>query len=112
MKWKNIGGGTFQVEAGRIIKSGEIFEADPQQVPQIFRDTIIPLDPDQDPPQTLTRKKAPAKQDPDPPTGKYSIQKRNAGWFDVVDQDGNYANESALRSGEAEELMLKLNREG
>jgi hypothetical protein len=112
MKWKNIGGGSYQISPNRIIKAGETFEADPEQIPPIFRDTIIPLNPD-DLPKPFTRTKASkalAEIEPDPKS--FSIQKRNAGWYDVVDQGGNFMNENALRIGEAEELIQKLESGG
>lgn len=41
--WKNTGG-SFRMSSGRIIKPNQMFEAFDWEVPQAFRDSIIPAD--------------------------------------------------------------------
>lgn len=43
IKWRKIGGGSFEYK-GRPIKLNEEFYADPSDIPQAFRDVIIPLE--------------------------------------------------------------------
>lgn len=43
IRWKKVGGGSFRFNR-RIIKPGEIFLANVDDIPKGFRDQIIPLD--------------------------------------------------------------------
>jgi len=107
IRYKKIGGGSLHITIGgrlRIIKPGELFDARPEEIPELFRDVIIPLDPalnaEADVP---AQKKAPSKL-------QYFVQKREkgVGYYDVVDKNGKPQNEKALRKGEAEELIAEL----
>lgn len=108
IRYKKIGGGSFTATINgkaRWIKPGEVFDARPEEIPEAFRDTIIPLD------MTLKEKadavpaqrKAPSKL-------LYFVKKREngVGYYDVVDKDGKVQNEKALRKDKAEELLESL----
>jgi hypothetical protein len=108
-QWKKIGGGSFYL-GKRIIKPGQIFFADADEIPVAFRDTIIPVD------GTMTwAKHDEVKETPNYPVNKisYSIEANatveNKGkskvWFDLVTKDGKVLNEKGLKKEEAEEQV-------
>lgn len=77
------------------VKPGEYFEAAESEVPQAFRDTIVPAE---DPKIEVKKEEA---------TAKVKLQKRTTGWYDVVDQEGNVLNKQALRHQEAVKMVEK-----
>jgi len=112
--WKKIGGGSFRLIykvgelAGKkkIVKPGEVFEAFPEEVPEAFRDVVIPLD--------KVQKQSVEEQERPIPGIKaiYTKKLRNEkvpGWFDVVDDKGKAQNERALREAAANEILKALN---
>lgn len=44
IKYIKIGGGTFRMQRGKIVKPNEKFNAYPEEIPKAFYDTIIPID--------------------------------------------------------------------
>jgi len=96
VRWRKVGGGSFRMRNGKIIKPNQVFWATPEEVPMGFRDTIIPLSelPEEKPTEIIY------------PT--YQIQVRTPGWFDIVDQAGKVINEQALREDKAKEMLERL----
>ena len=48
VRYKKVGGGSFHAKIGGkigIIKPNEVFDARPEEIPEGFRDAVIPLDP-------------------------------------------------------------------
>ena len=99
--FRKIGGGSFRTKKGKIIKPNETFLAYPEDIPDAFKDTIIPVE---EPPEV--------EPEPDETDAEeyYLIEEReNApGWFDVVNADGKAINETALREKDAKELLKRL----
>lgn len=121
IKWHKQGGGSFRMRDGRIIKPNQKFEAYPEDIPDGFRDVVVPLEPlpEDEPLQSATefelqQAEPPASLDEDQEgqaqyeiqPQQYEKQERDAtGWFDVVDSEGNHVNDKALREDEADELI-------
>jgi len=108
IRYKKVSGGSFHATIGgkaRIIKPGEIFDARPEEIPEGFRDVVIPLDPDEAKTanEAIPQTKAPSKL-------QYYVKKRDSGvgYYDVVDKNGKVQNEKALRKDKAEELIESL----
>lgn len=121
IKWHKQGGGSFHMRDGRIIKPNQKFEAYPEDIPDGFRDVVVPLEPlpEDEPLQSATefelqQAESPASLDEKQEgQAKYEIQPQQyekqerdtSGWFDVVDSEGNHVNKKALREDEAENLI-------
>lgn len=96
IRWRKTGGGSFRMKGGRIIKPGQIFEATLDEIPEAFRDIIIPLD---ELPQET----------PLISSVKYEIKMKTGGWFNVVESvSGKAMNEKGLRKEDAEKLLADL----
>ena len=95
-RWKKIGGGSFRMANGKIIKQNQIFEAAEADIPRAFRDVVVPYD-------------QPAEETPLPvvQTG-YQVISRGPGWYDVIDGQGKRVNEQALRQDAAKKLVENL----
>lgn len=97
--WRKTGGGSHRMKKNgklMIIKPGQKFKARPSEIPEAFRDIILPLE--------NIPKEPPLKVDE--PT--YEIVHKGSGWYNVVDGDGKIMNEKAMRPEEAEELVRNL----
>ena len=99
--WKKMGGGSFLMK-NRIIKPGQVFQATLEDIPEGFRDVIVPVDPAE------AKVASPEVDIVEAVVLQYFLRKRSAGYFDVVDIDGKVQNEKALREGPAEELIKSL----
>ena len=105
IRWKKIGGGSLRLKINgknTIIKPEQRFRATEEEIPEAFRDVIIP--------QQEIPGKVPAIQikaeDP-----VYTVKPRGkGGWFDVVDADGKALNEKALKEETAKKLVQDLAR--
>lgn len=103
IRWQKIGGGSLRLTIDgkkHIIKPNEKFKAGLNEVPQAFRDRIIPLD---DLPG-----KAPAPVITGVETVYVLKQRGKGGWYDVVDLNGKVLNEKALKKEVAEKLVQDL----
>ena len=96
VKWKKLGGGSFRMANGRIIKSNQIFDAKQEDIPVAFRDVVVPVNP------------LPADRPLEVVQGAYSIKSKGPGWYDVVDSLGKVINEKSLRREDAEKLLESL----
>jgi len=99
VRFKKIGGGSLRI-GGRIIKRNEVFEADPDTIPKLFMNTLIPLD-------AMPVKKDEEVEEKDVDLG-YSLHHRGGPWWDVIDKQGKAINERAMRIKEAEDLLKSL----
>jgi len=101
------GGGSFHARIGgriQIIKPNQVFDARPEEIPEGFRDMVVPLDPSvSEEANKPARVKVPSKLE-------YFVVKRNngVGYYDVVDKHGKIQNEKALRKPGAEALLESL----
>lgn len=132
IQWKKLGRGFFRLP-NRIIKPGQIFWARPNEIPQAFRDTIVPVDPKElkEQPKTpirsgrtivevrqerrmVRRNPAPeekkAEEIVDAVKPKYTITPRTEGgtWYDIFDEKGKKMNAKALHLDKAEEFKKSL----
>lgn len=100
IQWHKLGGGSSRLKIGgkmRIIKPGQKFTARPSEVPEAFRDIIVPL-------ETL-----PETPDPEPVKTEYEVRKREtSSWYDVFGPDGKQVNEKALTREGALKLVKQL----
>lgn len=97
IRWKNLSG-SFRF-GGHIIKPNQTFEADREDIPDAFMDTLIPLD---NIPEVVDVSKQPASE------SGFKLNHRGGGWYDVVDKDGKPINEKAMKRDEAQELLENL----
>lgn len=100
MMWVKEGGGSSILIINgvkRMIKSGQKFAACPDEIPEAFRDVIVPLDGMKVEPPTLEAVKS-----------EYSLQHKSGGWYDVVDHSGKVVSENSLRKEDALALIEKL----
>lgn len=98
-RYRKIGGGTFRLRNGRIIKPNQVFTAEPHEIPQAFKDTLIALDPE------------PEEEGPKPASNKprFEVTFKGGGWYDVVNtESGKAANSKSLRAEEAQRLLEEL----
>lgn len=96
--WKKLGGGSFRLASGKIIKPNQVFEAYPEDIPVAFRDRVVPVNPD-DLPQEYPLEVVKAN---------YQVIFKSPGWYDVVDGNGKVVNEKRLRSEDAKRLVEQL----
>lgn len=94
IQWRNKGG-TFRMP-GKIIKPNQTFWAKEHEVPQAFRDVIIPVNP------------IPESSGVTVATAGYRLREKSAGLFDIVDGQGKILNEKALPKEEAQVILDKL----
>ncbi len=116
--WKKLGGGILRIRDGRkIVKPNEEFLAYPSEIPDGFRDTIVPLEeiPEVIPvsPSFEVKERAeepvqPLEVDEDAP--EYEAVKREKGhWYDVINKEtGKPLNDKALTKVQAVELLKAL----
>lgn len=103
--WRKIGGGSFHTTINgkvKIIKPNQRFAAKPEEIPEGFRDVVVPAD--------EKASEVLAKAETSKPTQKleYYLNLRGGGYYDVLDKNHKRQNEKALRKEAAEELVKKL----
>lgn len=93
------GGGSLRIRRGnKIVKPGERFWARPEEIPEAFSDTIVPVD----------KAALPAEERVDAVAPSYSLKHRGGGWFDIVDQQGKQINQRAMKKADAEQKIVEL----
>ena len=105
IRWRKTGGGSFTAFINgrkKMIKSGQEFTARLEEIPEGFRDLIVPVDPEEF--------KVAEKHFDDVDIAKleYTIESRGGGYYNVLDSEGKQVNEKALRKDAAEELISSL----
>lgn len=106
LRWKKVGGGSLRIRLegrDRIIKPGQKFNARVEDIPEAFRDVVIPVDEGE-------YKEAVGKSEVVEGAVKpeYFAQHRGAGWYNILDADGKKVNEKALKREEADAMIAKL----
>ena len=101
IRFKKEGGGSLRLN-GRMIKPGQIFTADPNDIPAAFRDTCIAQEPFDF--NNIQPKEIPIV---DAPVYTLSPAKRK-GWFDIIDVNGKKLTEKALKEDAAIALLTDL----
>jgi len=108
--WKKIGGGTFRMASGRIIKPNQTFRARLSQIPVGFRDVIIPQEPVPagqlssknrgNIPEVVSQGKIPKY--------KLALRGNSKTWYDILDENGKVLNEKGMSKEAAEKLLHDL----
>jgi len=91
--YKKVGGGSFRLE-NRIIKPNQTFYAYPYEIPEAFKDVVLPME-EFEPPKVMV---VDFHLEPIPDTDT----------FNIVDGDGKVLNEQPLTKEVAEEALAKL----
>lgn len=97
IKWKYFGKKPFRIRGGRkIVKPNETFDAAESEIPQAFRDLIVPVKPlASEPPVEVI-------------DSGYQLRHRAGNWYDILDAQGKVVNEKALRQDEARRMLEAL----
>ena len=104
--WRKTGGGSFHTKIDgkiKIIKPNDRFAARLEEIPEGFRDVVIPAD--------KKAKEAVVKiETASPPTQKleYYLNHRGGGYYDILDKKGKRQNAKALRKEDADALIKNL----
>ncbi len=97
IRWINKGG-TLRLLSKKVIQRGTKFLALPSEIPEAFRDVVVPLDP-------IPRDDA----DEEAAVDTYSLKERDNGLFDVIDANGKVVNDKPMKELEAKEVLSRLN---
>ena len=98
LRWKKIGGGSFRMANGRIIKPGQEFTAFDHEIPMGFRDVVILLDP-------VAEKEATVPVKVSKP--EYTVKHRSGGYYNILDSNGKVVNEEAIKGKEGAEKFIE-----
>lgn len=102
--FRKIGrGSTLLILNGRKrrIKFNQTFRALPGEIPNAFKDTIIPVD------KAAAAKPAKSRE-PEVQPKKYFLKHRGGGWYDIVNSEGKVQSEKALKKEDAEKILSSL----
>jgi hypothetical protein len=99
IRWTKIGGGSLWL-LGHIIKPGQVFWAKVSDIPEAFRDQIVPTDGIPEPIKLQVEGKI----------SNYKMQPRgkSTSLWDVVNEAGKILNEKGLVKEKAEKLIQDL----
>lgn len=107
IRFRKIGGGSHLMTInGRkvFIKENQVFSAYPFEIPESFRDLIVPVD--EGTYEAIKEKEATPP--PDAKLPEYFVKHRGGGWWNVVGADNKVLNEKALKKEEAEKFIENL----
>jgi hypothetical protein len=101
INYKKTGGGSLHWN-GKLIKPGQIIRLKPEDVPENFKDILIPMEPiieKEQPPVFVVK-------------SEYSLQPhgKSKSLWDVVDSQGKVINEKSLSKEVAQQLVSDLSR--
>lgn len=97
------GKGMLRLADGRVVKSGEVFRAYPENIPHAFRDTIVLHEVDEKKQEVFKEHGVVESDEP-----SFEIKQVAAGWFDIVDKQDKPINEKKMRKDEAEDMLKDL----
>lgn len=107
--WQKVGGGSLRI-GNRIIKPGQRFQADPDEISDAFKKFVIPLSGNVGF-KTTSQKE---KEQPSQVKGNkslYTVKPHGTGkLFDIVDGKGKIVNDKPLKEEAAVELAEGMNR--
>lgn len=101
IKWRKLGGGSFRMSSGKIIKPNEVFSARLEDVPEAFRDIIVPVDP-QDVPKPIEPLSTEAMH------LRLAPAEGSSDTFNVLDKNDKPVNEMPLPEADAQQLIASL----
>jgi len=103
IKWRKLQrSGSFRMGNGKIIKPGQVFMATLDEIPEAFRDVIVPVDAKSFTKANVAKEGSPAVE------LDYFAKHISSGWYNVEDSDGKVQNEKKLRKDDAEKLLIEL----
>jgi hypothetical protein len=101
IQWKKTRG-TLALRGGKVVGPGETFMAGPEDIPEVFRDTVVPVNP-----EDLLDPEAPMPPvEPEPPS--YTIKSCTPGRYNVLDGQGKAVNERPMSLDDAKRLAENL----
>lgn len=99
IKWKKVAGTLYLSSQKKTIDARQgpkTFYAYPEEIPETFRDTVIPQEPLD--PDSITKSES-----------KFEVQHKGAGWYNVVEiTSGKPVNDKSLRQAQAEQLLKEV----
>lgn len=101
IKWRKMGGGSFRLKSGKIIKPNQVFTAIVDDIPEAFRDVVVAMEDLPDEPPVII----------DPIKDQYRIESDSTGKFNIIDVHGKVINENPLSPNEAQEMYNSLIRD-
>lgn len=119
-RWRKIGGGSFRLRSGRIIKPNQEFVAEESQIPEAFKDLVVEVEPTEQEQPTVRRTTppspdtAPEKPEPEAEEEKgYSMVEVEGeeGQYNIIGPSGKVMNDKPLTKEEAEEVLKALEEE-
>jgi len=125
VRYKKLGGGSFRLITGKIVKQNEIFEAYPHEIPNAFKDLLVVMDEkvvqipevshaadtDVDEVEVGTESgKAIADTEDTVTESKpdFYMKEAGRGWWHVYDSEDTCISSNKLRKNAAEELLAEL----
>lgn len=103
IRWRKISG-TLILSDKTVIKPGQTFMARPEDIPKVFRDTIVPVNPEELL-NTLDPTGLPPVE-PEPPS--YTIKSCTPGRYNILDGQGKAVNEKPMSLDDAKRLVESL----
>jgi len=124
--YKKIGGGSFRLYNGKIVKQNEIFKCNPNQIPKAFVDLLVEVDGSEEPApkvvEEVIAKDTPkadesavdstknadeaVETDVDAP---FYLQDMGGGWWTIVNRENKkVVVDKNLRKAKADELLAEL----
>jgi hypothetical protein len=101
IRWRKISG-TLILRDKTVIKPGQTFMARPEDIPKVFRDTVVPVNP-----EDLLDPEVPMPPvEPEPPS--YTIKSCTPGRYNVLDGQGKAVNERPMSLDDAKRLVENL----
>jgi len=101
IEWVKKGGGSLRLNnPNRIIKPNQKFYATLAEIPEAFRDVVVPVS---------EKAKQEVEAGPIDVPLRFKIETKGSGWFDVINLGtGKAVNDKSLRAAEAKELLKEL----
>ena len=100
IRWQKISG-TLILRDKTVIRPGQTFMARPEDIPKVFRDTVVPVNPEDLP-------KDPGLEPVEPVKPEYTIKSCGPGRYNVLDGQGKIVNEKSMSLADAERLVEGL----
>ena len=109
--YKKLGGGTFRLVNGQIIKPNEIFKTTPDQVPLAFKDLLIEIKPEIVPEEEEETVIVPEEEEEETEVSDkpaFYIKDEGNYWFNIYSKAGKLITDTKLRKAAAEKLLEEL----
>ena len=101
IRWRKISG-TLTLKDKTVIKPGQTFMARPEDITKVFRDTVVPVNPE----DLLGSETSMSPVELEPPS--YTIKSCTPGRYNVLDGQGKAVNEKPMSLDDAKRLVENL----